>query len=56
MVTTVLELVGLALLIAATCLGLGLAPALLAGGVACLVVSWRLTWARERAQRRGDSL
>jgi hypothetical protein len=48
MLTTVLELLGLALLIAAAYLAAGPAAALLVAGVACLWASWSLTRAASR--------
>jgi hypothetical protein len=43
MLTTALELTGVALIVAAALVAFGLAAALLVAGVACLVLSWRLT-------------
>ncbi len=43
MLTTFLDLIGLALLVAAAYLAGGLAAALVVAGLACLAVSWSMT-------------
>lgn len=45
MMNTVLELVGLALVVAAVYVMFGVGPALLVAGVACLYTSWAIVQA-----------
>lgn len=48
MLTTVLDLLGLLLIVAATGFALGFAAAALAAGICCLVTSWRIARTSKR--------
>lgn len=48
MLTTLLEVLGLLLIVVAAWLGFGVAIGMLAAGACCLTTSWTITRARKR--------
>lgn len=48
MLTTLLDLLGLLLIVFAFVVAVGPAAGMLAAGVCCIVASWRITQARKR--------